>query len=53
MNWASFVRNGVIKYTKDWNDFEMNIECVADFVDGSVSISYDDEVNVKNSETND
>ena len=51
--WASFVRNGVIKYTKDWNDFEMNIECVADFVDGSVSISYDDEVNVKNSETND
>ena len=38
--WASFIRNGVIRYTKDWSDWRMTAECVADFVDWSLSISY-------------
>lgn len=42
--WASFVRNWVVKYIKDWYNWTMNAECVADFVDGSLSVSYDDEV---------
>ena len=42
--WASFVRNWVVKYIKDGFNWTMNAECVADFVDGSLSVSYDDEV---------
>lgn len=42
--WASFVRNWVIKYVKDGRNWTMNAECVADFVDGSLSVSYDDAV---------
>ena len=38
--WASFVRNFVVGYSKDWNDLEMNAECIADFVDWSLSVSY-------------
>ena len=30
----------------------MNAECVADFVDGSISVSYDDETGVENAEIN-
>ena len=41
---ASFVRNGVAKYTRDGVNYTMNAECVADFVDGSISVSYGDEV---------
>jgi hypothetical protein len=41
---ASFVRNWVVKYTKDWIDYTMIAECVADFVDGSLGVSYGDEV---------
>jgi hypothetical protein len=37
---ASFVRNGVIKYTKDGVNYTMDAECVADFVDGSLGITY-------------
>jgi hypothetical protein len=41
---ASFVRNGVVKYTRDGVNYTMDAECVADFVDGSISVSYGDEV---------
>ena len=50
---ASFVRNWVVKYTKDWADYEMNASCVADFVDGSISVNYEDQIGVENTETND
>ena len=50
--WASFVRNWVVEYTKDWTDYEMSIECVADFVDGSLSVSYGDEISLDNAEEN-
>ena len=42
--WASFVRNWVVKYTKDWSNWKMDVECVADFVDWSLSTSYGDEI---------
>ena len=42
--WASFVRNGVAKYTKDWSNWRVDIECVADFVDGSLGVTLGDEV---------
>lgn len=42
--WASFVRNWVVKYTKDGANYTMDTECMADFVDGSISVSYGDEV---------
>ena len=41
---ASFVRDGVITYTKDGSNWRMDAECIADFVDGSISVSYSDEV---------
>ena len=41
---ASFVRNGVVKYTKDGVNYTMDAECVADFVDGSLGITYWDEI---------
>ena len=50
--WASFVRNWVVKYTKDWTDYEMSAECVADFVDGSLWVSYGDEIAGGNAEVN-
>ncbi len=40
--WASFVRNGVVSYTQDWANWKMNVECIADFVDGSLGVSYSD-----------
>lgn len=39
---ASFVRNGVVHYTKNWSNRKMSVECVADFVDWSISVSYSD-----------
>ena len=42
--WASFVRNGVVRYEKDWSKWMMEVECVADFVDGSLSVSYGEEI---------
>ena len=42
--WASFIRNWVVNYTKDWYNRMMEVECVADFVDGSLSVSYGDEI---------
>ena len=42
--WASFVRNWVVHYTKDWDYYNMTVECVADFVDWSLSTSYWEEV---------
>lgn len=42
--WASFVRNGVVKYTKDWSNWTMDVECVADFVNWSLWVTYGDEV---------
>ena len=41
---ASFVRNGVVKYTKDGVNYTMDAECVADFVDGSLGVSYGEEI---------
>ena len=41
---ASFVRNGVVKYTRDGVNYTMDAECVADFVDGSLGVSYGEEI---------
>ena len=49
---ASLVRNGVVKYTRNWSEYTMNAECVADFVDGSISVNYGDEIAVENAEAN-
>ena len=46
---ASFVRNGVVKYTRDGVNYTMDAECVADFVDGSLGVSYGEEI-AENSE---
>jgi len=40
--WASFIRNFVVGYSKDWNNLEMNAECIADFVDWSLSVTYNE-----------
>lgn len=50
--WASFVRNWVVRYTKQWINYSMDAECVADFVDGSISVSYGDEIAEGNTEVN-
>lgn len=47
---ASFVRNWVINYTKQWAKYTMDVECVADFVDGSLWVSYGDEIAVDSDE---
>ena len=39
--WASFVRNWTVKYSIDWDNRKIAIECVADFVDWSISVTYD------------
>jgi exopolysaccharide biosynthesis protein len=44
------VRDGVVNYTKEWVNWKIDVECVADFVDGSISVSYDDEVSAENTE---
>ena len=41
---ASFVRNGVVKYTRDGVNYTMDAECVADFVDGSLGVDFWDEI---------
>ena len=41
---ASLVRNWVITYRKDRIWYAISVECVADFVDGSISVTYGDEV---------
>ena len=50
--WASFVRNWVVRYTRDWAEYTMNAECIADSVDGSLSVKYGDEIAVENAEIN-
>ena len=40
--WASFVRNWIAKYTKEWSSWNVTLECVADFVDWSTSVTYGD-----------
>lgn len=40
--WGSYARNWVVKYAKDWNNWKMNVECTADFVDWSLWVSYED-----------
>lgn len=40
--WASLIRNFVISYSKDGNNWKMNAECVSDFVDWSLFVSYDE-----------
>ena len=40
---ASFVRGGEIRYAKDWEEKVTRVECVADFVDWSLGVSYFDE----------
>lgn len=37
--WASFVRNWTVKYSKGWDNRKINVECIADFVDWSISVS--------------
>ena len=41
---ASFVRNWVATYTKESAKWSADVECVADFVDGSLSTSFGDPV---------
>lgn len=41
---ASLVRNWVITYKKDSIWYAISVECVADFVDGSIGVTYGDEV---------
>ena len=41
---ASLVRNWVITYRKDRIWYAISVECVADFVDGSIGVTYGDEV---------
>ena len=41
--WASYARNWVIKYSRDWNNWRMSVECVADFVEWSLWVSFGDE----------
>jgi len=43
--WASFARRWVVKYSKYWDNRKIVLECVADFVDWSISVSYDEAVN--------
>ena len=40
--WASFVREWIISYTKDGVEQKIKAECVADFVDGSITTHYDE-----------
>ena len=49
-SWASFVRNWVVRYTRYWINYTMTTECVADFVDGSIGVSYGDEIAEENTE---
>lgn len=37
---ASFTRKWVVNYTKGWASWKIDVECVADFVDGSISASF-------------
>ena len=39
-SWASYTRNWVAHYIKDWANRKINAECVADFVDWSISVTY-------------
>ena len=48
--WASFVRNWIVEYIKDWSNWTMYVECVADFVDGSLGVSYEDAIAQDNAE---
>ena len=38
--WASFVRQWVANYVKDWDNYKISVECVADFVDWSLWTTY-------------
>ena len=38
--WASFVRQWVAYYVKDWDNYKISVECVADFVDWSLWTTY-------------
>lgn len=54
--WASFVRIWTIKYSKRWDNRKINVECVADFVDWSITvseISMDDESDIEDDEIDD
>lgn len=37
--WASFVRNWTVKYSKWWDNRKITVECIADFVDWSITVS--------------
>lgn len=39
---ASFVRTFEVEYLKDWISKKTSAECVADFVDGSISVTFND-----------
>ena len=38
--WASFIRNGHVKYLKWWENAEDDVECVIDMVDKSVTVDF-------------
>lgn len=48
--WASFVRKWIVKYSKWWDNRKINVECVADFVDWSITVS---EITVDDEDIND
>lgn len=41
-DWTRFIRNGLVKYSKDWSNWKMDLECAADFVDWSLWVSFED-----------
>lgn len=38
--WASFIRNGHVKYLKWWENAEDDVECMIDMVDWSVNVEF-------------
>ena len=42
--WASFVRNGHVEYTKQWESAEDDVECIVDMVDSSVNIEFSNHI---------
>ena len=42
--WANFVRSWVAHYIKDWSNRKINVQCIADFVDWSISTLYSDPI---------
>ena len=40
--WASFARRWEASYSQNWNTYKIWTECLADFVDWSISVRFED-----------